>query len=58
MSTVKTQARQLASSGGNQLPDSAHILKVKPRDFADELGLGYVRERGVRKWKSCHLLKQ
>lgn len=40
MSTVKTQARQLASSGGNQLPDSAHILKVKPRDFADELGPG------------------
>ena len=34
--------------GGKQSPDSAPILKVEPRDFADELCLGCVRERGAR----------
>lgn len=29
------------------MPDSAHILKVELRNFADGLGLGYVREREV-----------
>lgn len=45
MSTVEIQSRQGAGSGGKQLPDSTHILKAEPRDFADALGLGYVRER-------------